>query len=106
MFKPSAESAIFRKFYAKLYVGIQMDLNPIAVNLYSAELISSEIRDNVILMSAAPESRASTLLNAVETGIKNSESVFWKFLEILEVFQKDLAAKLKAEGENFFSENI
>ena len=101
MFKPSAESAIFRKFYAKLYVGIQMDLNPFAVNLYSAELISSEIRDNVILMSVAPESRASTLLNAIETGIKNSESVFWKFLEILEVFQKDLAAKLKAEGEKF-----
>ena len=100
MFKPSAESAIFRKFYAKLHIGIQMDLNPFAVHLYSAELISSEIRD-VILMPSALESRASTLLNAIETGIKSSESVFWKFLEILEVFQKDLAAKLKAEGEKF-----
>lgn len=99
--KPSIESDVFRKLYAKLHDGIQVDPNPFAVKLYSAELISFEIRNKATQESVAPENRASTLLSAVEIRIKSNESEFWKFLEVLEVYREDLAVELKRECEKF-----
>ena len=84
-------SLVFRKLYATLHDGIQVDLTPFAVKLYSAELISLEIRNKATQVSAASGDRASTLLSAVEIRVKSNESKIWKFLEILEVCREDLA---------------
>ena len=92
---------MFRKLYAKLHDGIQVDLDPIARKLYSAEVISLEIRNKATQVSLVLENRASTLLNAIEERIRISRSVFWEFLKILEVYRKNLATELREEFEKF-----
>ena len=97
----SDESVVFRKLYAKLRDGIQADLNTLAMELYSVVMINPEVRDKATQVFVAAESRASTLLSAIEKRIKINPREFWKFVEILEDYQRDLAAELKEECEKF-----
>ena len=99
--KPSVESVVFRKLYAKLKDGIQSDLDAFAVDLYSQELITKETRDSATNHEVSSGRRAITLFNAIEEKIMISGSVFWKFLEILEVYRKNLATELREEFEKF-----
>ena len=99
--KPSVESVVFRKLYAKLQHGIQSDLNAFAVDLYSKELITEGTRNNATHQLVDSGSRAIALLNAIEEKITISEGVFWEFLEILEIYRKNLAAELREEFEKF-----
>jgi len=99
--KSSVESVVFRKLYPKLMEGIKSDLDVFAVDLYSQELITKETRDSATNHEVSSGRRAITLLNAIEEKIMISGSVFWKFLEILEVYRKNLATELKKEFEKF-----
>jgi len=97
----SVESVVFRKLYAKLKDGIQSDLDAFAADLYSQELITKETRDSATNHEVSSGRRAITLLNAIEEKIMISGSVFCKFLEILEVYRKNLATELREEFEKF-----
>jgi len=97
----SIESVVFQKLCAKLHDGIQMDLNPIAMKLYSAGVISLEIRNKATQVSLDLENRASTLLKAIEERIRISRNVFWEFLEILEFYRENLATEFREEFEKF-----
>jgi len=92
---------VFRKLYPTLKDGIQSDLDAFAVDLYSQELITKGTRDSATNHEVSSERRAITLLNAIEEKIMISGSVFWEFLEILEVYRKNLATELREEFEKF-----
>jgi len=98
--KPSAESDVFRELYARLKDGIQADLKAIAADLYSRKLISKGTSNSATNLLLDSESRAISLLNAIEEKIMINGSVFWEFLEILEVHRKNLAAELREEFKN------
>ena len=103
--KSSVESLVFRKLYAKLQDGVQVDLNAFAGDLYSKKLITEGTRNSATNQLVDSGSRAISLLNAIEEKIKISEGVFWEILEILEVYQKDLAGELKRECEKFWKKS-
>ena len=98
--KPSAESDVFRELYARLKDGIQVDLKAIAADLYSRKLISKGTFNSATNPLLDSESRAISLLNAIGEKIMISGSVFWEFLQILEVHRKNLAAELREEFKN------
>ena len=56
---------------------------PLALKLYSKEMISSSVRDKVLLQTLTPEIKASELLRAVEAEVKVNPKQFMTFVSIL-----------------------
>lgn len=56
---------------------------PLALKLYSKEMISSSVRDKVLLQTLTPEIKASELLCAVEAEVKVNPKQFTTFVSAL-----------------------
>ena len=80
----SAEYRSFRDHFADLFESIQ---NPttLSVRLYSAGLLSLEIRNKILSRGVLVDSeKVSVLLVAIETTIHQNSSNYHKFVEALE----------------------
>ena len=80
----SAEYRSFRDHFADLFESIQ---NPttLSVRLYSAGLLSLEIRNKILSRGVLVDSeKVSVLLVAIETAIHQNSSNYHKFVEALE----------------------
>lgn len=56
---------------------------PLARELYSKEMISSSVRDKVLLQTLTPEIKANELLCAVEAEVKVNPEQFMTFVSTL-----------------------
>ena len=76
------EYRTFRKHYSKLAEAIQSPL-ALANQLFSEEIITSEVKECMHVPSLSRLNKNSQLLSAVETRIKTDPSIFPVLLSIL-----------------------
>lgn len=82
-FSSSAESLAFRELYQDILTVIMYNTEPLAVKLYSKDVISSSVRDKVLLQTLTPDIKASELLSAVEAEVKVNPKQFMIFVSTL-----------------------
>lgn len=105
-FSSSAESLAFRELYQDILTVIMYNTEPLAVKLYSKDVISSSVRDKVLLQTLTPDIKASELLRAVEAEVKVNPKQFMIFVSTLRELGEpasfiDCADRLmKAKGIN------
>ena len=108
-FPSSAESLVFRELYQDILTVIMYNTEPLAVKLYSKDVISSSVRDKVLLQTLTPDIKASELLRAVEAEVKVNPKQFMIFVSTLRELREpasfiDCADRLmKAKGINHCS---
>ena len=97
----SAESEAFRKCSADLIRGIQ-DPELLAWELYSDEVISESVMDEVGMVGLSSVQRKMRLLNAVRVQIATDPTKFPNLLKVLrrQPQLKDVAEKLKTAYES------
>ena len=82
-FPSSAESLTLRELYQDIVTAIMYNTDPLALNLYSKKMISSSVRDKVLLQTLTPDIKASELLCAVEAEVKLNPEQFMTFVSTL-----------------------
>ena len=107
-FPSSAESLALRELYQDIVTAIMYNTDPLALNLYTKKMISSSVRDKVLLQTSTPDIKASDLLRAVEAEVKLNPKQFMTFVSTLrEVGEPasfiDCAERLQAKGINHYN---
>ena len=82
-FPSSAESLALRELYQDIVTAIMYNTEPLALKLYSKKVISSSVRDKVLLQTLTPDIKASDLLLAVEAEVKLNPKQFMTFVSTL-----------------------
>ena len=98
----SAESQAIQKYFATLVTAINSPL-AVAVEAYSRELISSDVRDKMVVLGMTEKDKTAILMSAIEHSINTRPHLFHEFVRVLKTqpYLEQVAEELQMEFRKF-----